>query len=153
MKRSKIAGLLLAGMAALTTQAAFSGPNEVAIETRQGYMKMVKFNAGPLFGMAKGKMDYNAALATELAGNLLQLSEMKTGRMWREGSSDDDYAETDALIEIWAQSEKFLTREQAFKEAVATLEPVASQGVEALRGKVRDLGKSCKGCHDTFRAE
>jgi cytochrome c556 len=128
-------------------------PNEVAIGARQGYMKMVVFNAGPLFGMAKGKMDYNNALAGELAANLQQLSEMNTARMWRKGSDHDNYDGSDALPEIWLSLEKFQQREQALKDAIAALAPVAGDGLEALRGKVNGLGKACKSCHDDFRAE
>ncbi len=153
MQIRKLSLLCFVSASILSLQAYAADPNEAAIEARQGYMKMVKFNAGPLFGMAKGKLDYNADVATDLAANLLQLSEMNTVRMWRNGSSDDDYAETDALAAIWKDSSTFLKGEQAFKDAVAALQPAAGQGQDALRSKIKDLGKSCKGCHDNFRAE
>ena len=128
-------------------------PNKAAIKARQGYFSMVKFNAGPLFGMAKGEMDYKPELATHLASNLAQLGGMNTARMWRKCSSIEQYKQTEALPEIWAKPDEFRKREQAFKDAVAALAPAAGNGLDALRGGVKDLGKACKGCHDNFRAE
>jgi len=127
--------------------------NEVALGARQGYMKMVVFNAKPLFGMAKGKLDYDADLASALADNLLQLSQMNTARMWPKGSDGDAYLESDALPGIWADDSDFKKREQAFKDAVAELATAAAAGQPALRDKVGGLGKSCKACHDDYRAE
>jgi cytochrome c556 len=128
-------------------------PNEAAIGARQGYMQNVVFNVGPLFGMAKGKMDYNGAMASELAQNLLKLTEMNTGRMWRKGSDHDQYDESDALTKIWESPEDFTKRQQAFIDAIAALAPEAGNGLDALRSKINGVGKSCKGCHDDFRAE
>jgi len=128
-------------------------PNEVAIGARQGYMKMVVFNAKPLIGMAKGKLDYDAKLASSLADNLLQLSQMNTARMWPKGSDGDEYLDSDALPEIWKDGSEFAKREQAFKDAVAELATAAGAGQSELRAKVGELGKSCKACHDDYRAE
>ena len=57
------------------------------------------------------------------------------------------------MPETWTSLEKFQQREQALKDAIAALAPVAGDGLEALRGKVNGLGKACKSCHDDFRAE
>lgn len=149
--KSTVVPLVCASLLSLPALAA--DPNEVALGARQGYMKMVVFNAKPLFGMAKGKIDYDADLAASLADNLLQLSQMNTARMWPKGSSGDDYLESDALPEIWADGSDFSNREQAFKDAVAELAAVAGEGQSALRGKAGGLGKACKACHDDFRAE
>ena len=45
-------------------------------------MQLKSFNAGPLFGMAKGKIDYNAELASMLANNLLLQTKLDMGRAW-----------------------------------------------------------------------
>ena len=144
-----LATLLVAAHPAL----AADDPNKGAIKARQGYFSMVKFNAGPLFGMAKGEMDYNPELARHLATNLSQLGGVNTARMWRKGSSVEQYKETEALPEIWAKPDEFRKREQALKDAIAALAPAAGDGLDALRGGVKGLGKACKGCHDNFRAE
>jgi len=41
----------------------------------------------------------------------------------------------------------------ALKTATAALAPVAGNGLDALKGAMGDVGASCKGCHDDFRAE
>jgi cytochrome c556 len=38
-------------------------------------------------------------------------------------------------------------------DASAALASVAGEGLDALRSKIGDVGKSCKGCHDNFRAK
>jgi cytochrome c556 len=149
--KSTVVSLVCASVLSLPALAA--DPNEVAIGARQGYMKMVVFNAKPLFGMAKGKVDYDADLASALADNLLQLSQMNTARMWPKGSDGDEYLESNALPEIWADGSDFKKREQAFKDAVAELATAAGDGQSNLRAKVAGLGKSCKACHDDYRAE
>jgi len=149
--KSTVVPLVCASLLSLPALAA--DPNEVAIGARQGYMKMVVFNAKPLFGMAKGKIDYDAELASSLADNLLQLSQMNTVRMWPKGSDGDEYLESNALPEIWADGSDFSNREQTFRDAVAELASAAGDGQSTLRGKVGGLGKSCKACHDDFRAE
>lgn len=128
-------------------------PNEDAIKARQGYFSLVKFNAGPLIGMAKGEMDYNPDLAAHLAANLSQLAGMNTVRTWPEGSSRDQYPDSEALPKIWASPDEFKEKEQAFKDAIAALVPAAGSGLDSLRTGVKGLGKACKGCHDDFRAE
>ena len=59
-----------AGLVFLTTATAGDDPLEDAIKARRGYMQVVVFNAGPLFAMAKGKIDYNAEAAATYANNL-----------------------------------------------------------------------------------
>ncbi len=58
---------------------------------------------------------------------------------------------TRAKAEIWQDQDKF---EQAFNDwqaAVAALADVAGDGQPALAAAVSGLGKSCGGCHKSFR--
>ena len=57
-------------------------PEEKAIATRQGYMKLVLWEAGPLFGMAKGEMAYDAAAADAHAANLKIISQYPACPGW-----------------------------------------------------------------------
>lgn len=129
-------------------------PIEDAIKARQGFMKMVSFNAGPLFGMAKGEVECDAELATKLAKNLHALTQMDNGAMWPEGSDNTKYeGKTRALPEAWTTYPKVAEAHQAWVDAIAALTPVAGQGLDTLKEKVGAVGKRCKGCHDDFRAE
>ncbi len=127
-------------------------PNLKIIKARQSIMQLRVFNAGPLFAMAKGKIDYNAELASTLSNNLLLMTKMNNGRAWAKGTDNVAYkGKTAALPEIWSTYPKVAEKGKAYVKAVTELAAVAGYGVDALRSKIRPLGKSCKGCHDDFR--
>ena len=129
-------------------------PLKKAIEARIGLMKNYSWNAGPLFQMAKGKMEYDAEKAAAYAKNLELISMMNNGSHWPAGSDNEAYPDdTRTLKALWETFPKVGERGQAFKTASAELAAVAGDGLDALRSKIGALGKSCKGCHDDYRAE
>lgn len=129
-------------------------PIEKAIKARQSYYQVVSFNAGPLFGMARGKVAYDAKKAQEFANNLLALTALKNGAMWPKGSDNvAKKGKTRALPAIWANFPKVVEASKAFSTAVKELADVAGNGADAMKAKVGALGKSCGGCHKPFRAE
>ncbi len=129
-------------------------PVEKAIKARQSYFQLVSFNAGPLFGMAKGNVAYDAKKAQEFANNLLALTSLKNGAMWPKGSDNvAKKGKTRALPAIWESNSKIGDASKAFKTAVTELAGVAGNGADALKSKVGALGASCGGCHKPFRAK
>ena len=129
-------------------------PIEKAIKARQSYFQLVSFNAGPLFGMAKGKVGYDAKKAQSLADNLLALTSMTNGAMWPKGSDNvAKKGKTRSLPAIWESGSKIGDSSQAFKDAVKQLASVAGKGADAMKPAVGALGKSCGGCHKPFRAK
>ena len=123
-----------------------------AIKARQGEMQLRAFNAGPLFGMAKGKIEYDAELASKLAGNLKTLLELDMGRTWPQGSDNAAYpGKTTSLPKIWETYPEISEYGKRYAEAVNRLAAVAGNGQDALKSEIGGLGKSCKGCHDEFR--
>ncbi len=129
-------------------------PIEKAIKARQSYFQVVVFNAGPLFGMAKGKVTYDAKRAQDLANNLLALTSMKNAAMWPKGSDNmAKKGKTRALPAIWESGSKVGDASNAFKAAVKQLAGVAGNGLDALKPAVGALGKSCGGCHKPYRAK
>lgn len=151
MKLAKRLGLLLTGLTLVTPGFAAQDPNEKAIKARQGEMQLRSFNAGPLFGMAKGDMDYDAELASKLAGNLKLMLDLDNSRAWPTGSDNSMYDNTTALPKIWETYPEIGEYGKRYKTAVIELAAEAGNGLDALRSKVGPLGKSCKGCHDEFR--
>ena len=149
-------GLLLLGCIAVASTAALAAkdPNMDAIKARKGEMQVRSLNAGPLFAMARGKIDYDAELASKLAGNLKTLLEVDMNRAWPAGSGIDKYfGETNAKEEIWTTFPEIAEYGKRYAKAVNELAAVAGNGQDALRSKVGALGKSCKGCHDQFQEE
>ena len=144
--------LAIVGLSLMIPAFAAKDPNLNAIKARQGVMQLRSFNAGPLFGMAKGKIEYDAELASTLANNLLLMTKMKNDRQWPKGTDIDAYfGETAALPEIWSTYPEIAEKGKAYIKAVNELSAVAGNGLGALKSKIGGLGKGCKGCHDDFR--
>jgi cytochrome c556 len=152
MRSMKQVCLLIIGIALTGTSLAGDDPLLNAIKARQGEMQLRSFNVGPLFGMAKGKIDYDAEMAEKLAGNLKLMLDLDNGRAWAQGSDNENYAgKTTALPKIWTTYPEIADYGKKYVMAVNELAAVAGNGKDALRSKLGALGKSCKGCHDEFR--
>ena len=145
-------GLLLVGLALAAPGYAAQDPLEKAIKARQGEMQLRAFNAGPLFGMAKGQIEYDAELASKLAANLKLLLDLDNGRAWAPGSDTSAYpGKTTALKKIWDTYPEIAEYGKNYAKAVNALAAVAGNGRSALQSEIGNLGKSCKACHDDFR--
>ena len=86
----------------------------------------------------------NAAVFTQLGPQMLS---------WFPPGSGPEAGKTHAKAEIWQKPEDFTAKARDFNQA-ATAFQAAAQGsdVAAVRAAHADLGKSCKACHDLYRA-
>jgi cytochrome c556 len=152
MKNATKIGLLLLSSTIANPLAAADDPMEKAIKARQGEMQLRSFNAGPLFAMAKGDIDYDTNLANMLAGNLKLLNDLNNSRAWPEGSDTENYpGKTTALPKIWTTYPEIAEYGKKYVMAVNELAAAAGNGRDALKSKIGALGKACKACHDEFR--
>ena len=127
---------------------------EKAVSTRQGFMQLVVYSAGPLFGMAKGDVAYDAAVANSNAENLKALAQYDFPALFVDGTSKEDRpGKTRALPEIWADKVKFEQTFGQFGDAVNALSDQAGTGQAELAAAVGNLGKACGDCHNAFRAK
>jgi len=125
-----------------------------AIAARQGFFKLVLWEAGPLFGMAKGDMDYNADVAKANAANLKALSQYPIRKLFLPGTSNADRpGKTRALPEIWKDSEGLAKAHREWINAIDGVVNAAGKGQSELALAVGLLGKSCGACHKPFRAK
>lgn len=153
------AGLITVFAISLLTTSVVSakddGPHDKAIKARQALMQLYSFNLGILGGMAKGKIEYNAEAATAAADNLLAAVSMNQSAMWPAGSDNatDGNRSNRALPAIWSSYPKIVDAGQAMHEAATAMQAVAGNGLDELKGAMGAAGKSCKGCHDDFRAK
>ena len=123
-------------------------PDE-ALKMRQGLMQAVKMNFGPIAGFAQGKGDLPADAAAK-AGHLAALAKMAP-MAWGKGSEALPGANTKA--EAFASAD-FAKGWTAMGDASAKLQAAAASGdAEAIKAAAGEVGKTCKGCHDTFRKE
>ena len=150
-----IAGAIIAVAALVTvSEPVFADPVEDAIKARRAYYQVVKFNAGKLFGIAKGKIDYDAKAAQTYADNLKSLANLNNSAMWIKGSDNDSaFGKTRALPAIWKSFPEVGEKSNALKSATAELAAVAGKDLDALRSKIGAVGEACKACHTKFRAK
>lgn len=144
--------VLLGGLSHAIAQ---DGPHDSAIKARQAMFQLYSFNIGILSDMAKEKTPYDADIATEAANNLSAAANLGQSQFWPQGSDNaaDGNARTRALPAIWETFPAINEKADALKTAVAALLPVAGNGLDALQGVMGDVGGSCKGCHDDYRAK
>lgn len=127
---------------------------EKAIETRQGYMKVVGWEAGPLFGMAKGEIEYNAEAAKKHAANLKLLAQYPVAELFIKGTSNEDRpGKTRTLAKAWSDWDGFAKALGDWQAAIDGLQSKAGAGHGELAAAVGELGKSCGGCHKPYRAD
>ena len=142
-------------IASSTFSHAADGPYDDAIKARQGMFQLYSFNVGILNAMAKERIPYDAAVATEAANNLDAAANLGQSQFWPAGSDNQTEGNiaTRALPEIWETYPAITEKASALSDAVAALVPVAGNGLDELQDAIGDVGASCKGCHDEFRAE
>ena len=154
MKNTTRIGLLLAGLTLTVPSFAAKDPNLKLLKARQGEMQLRAYNVGPLFGMAKGQIEYDAALASKLANNLKTQLSLDIGGTWKQGTDVEAYpGKTTALGKIWSTYPEISNYGKKYKTAVNELDAVAGNGLDALKPKISAVGKTCKGCHDEFREQ
>ncbi len=153
LKRTLIAAGLASIMLTSTITADDHSPFEKQIKARKAVFQVYSYNMGLLSAMAKGEAEYDAQTALDAAGNLNAAAMMKNSTMWPPGSGNDAVEGTRALPEIWSTFPAIGEKAAALTEASTALLAVAGNGLDELKGAMGPVGKSCKGCHDDFRAK
>ncbi|KAB6717444.1 MULTISPECIES: cytochrome c [Roseobacteraceae] len=149
--RKLIISTVIAATAA--TGAFAQSPSDVA-KARRAYFTLVGFEMSTLGAMAQGKIDYDADVASQAAKDLAALTGYTMSDLFAPGTSNDDLpGETRAKADIWADMPGVQDKGMAFYQAVAELNGVAGNGLEALQPAVGKLGGTCKACHDNYRAK
>ena len=150
-----IGGLLATGIAATSAIGEDKADPALmaAVKARQAHMSLYAFNIGILGAMAKGDVDYDAAVATAAADNLTALAQIDETRYWPPGTSDADLGAdvTRALPAIWAESSTVADDMIALNDATVALQLAAGNGLDSLRGAIGPVGKACGACHENFR--
>lgn len=128
-------------------------PEDVAA-ARRGYFQLIGLEMGSLAAMAKGEIAYDADAAQAHAADIRTLSEYLHDDILAVGTSNAGLpGKTRALPKIWDDMTGYGEKAAAFKEAAANMASVAGGGKEAMAPAVGQLGGTCKGCHDTYRAK
>lgn len=116
--------------------------------------------------------DYRLAVMTSLKGHIVATSMIVRGLVEDDGylakhaqglansvgeihrvfQEDSNVGESKALPAVWEDAEKFAAAIAKAEEASAAFAEVSAGGdAEAIGGAFRNVGMSCRGCHDDFR--
>ncbi|MFP4130680.1 MAG: c-type cytochrome [Thiohalospira sp.] len=152
--RKLIAGGLVAATALVGASGALAQQkDEDFVKYRQGAFQTIAWHFGPLAGMAKGDIDFDAELAQRNAERLAQLASMPW-EGFEGGPHDAGDGHTHAKEAIWEEMDKFEGGADKFQQEVDKLAEVAQQGeLGPLRQQVGAVGDTCKKCHDNFKED
>lgn len=123
---------------------------ERAVHYRQGVMTAIAWNFGPMVGMVKKKMPFDAAEFARRAERVAYLSSLPM-----EGfTADTKDVKSHAKAELWTHQEDFAARMKSFQKRSAKLAKVAKDGDLAANTEAfLKVADSCKGCHDKYEQE
>jgi cytochrome c556 len=121
---------------------------DVLVKQRQSAMTLVGKYAGPMFGMAQGKVPWNAEVIARNAGYLDALAKMP----WDGFTEATKDIKSAALPAVYTDGAKFKQAGDDMNAAIAQL-VTASKGTDegAIKTAIGNMGKTCAGCHDNFR--
>jgi cytochrome c556 len=151
MTRPLLAAAALAGaLTALPAAAQFQKPED-AIKYRQSVYTVMSSHFGRIAAMAQGKAPFDPKAAAEHATIVREMSVLPF-TAFAEGTEKG--MPTRAKPEVWKESAKFKAAAEKMQGEVVKLDAAAKSGnLDAIKAAVGDVGKSCKACHDDFRAE
>jgi cytochrome c556 len=144
---------LTAVLVTLPVAALAEDPAEELVEARQGYYSLLGANMHNLVSMVKGETAYDGAKAQTAADNMLVLTKYHVGTLYLPGTSSEDVKGSRALPKIWEDPAGMQEKGMAFVKAVENLNEVAGLDKAELGKAVQNLGGTCKGCHDSYRAK
>lgn len=150
--------LILSASVFLTATAQQEAPTpeqvaKAATETRQAVFKLLAFNMGTISGMARGTVEFDAAIAERNANRIAALAPM-IPEVFAANDTREFDVETEALPIIWDRTDEFKDKAANLINAANTFADIAKGGDKnAIIGAVRAFGASCGNCHDTFRVD
>ena len=124
---------------------------EVLVKQRQAVMTLQGKYWGPIAGMASGKVSpYNADVVARNATYLENLGQMA----WDGFDVSTKDVKSAALPAIWENPAKFKGAADRLQNELVKLGAVARARDEAgVKAQFGAVGKSCGGCHESFRAK
>lgn len=140
--------VLCAVLAAAIGGASAAPKPEDAVAYRQGILRAMGWNVGPMGAMVKGDIPFDAQRFAFLAGRTAALAPMAL-----EGFTPDTRdAKSHARPGLWENMKDFEARMAALREATTALAAAAQGGDEAgIKQQFGETVQVCKGCHDEYR--
>lgn len=147
--------LIFCAIAALSVTTIFSNiasadtTPEDALDYRISVMTVLRGHIGAASKIVRGLVPDDGYLAAHAEGIAAAATELS--RIFPEGS---DVGESESLPLIWDEPEAFADAIRESKEAATAFVTAAQSGDRAAISKAfRNLGGSCRGCHDQYRVK
>jgi cytochrome c556 len=145
----KDAVLALAVTAVVSAPVLADTTPEDALDYRKAVMTALRGHIGAASMIARGLVDDDGHLVGHARGLADGAKEME--RIFQEGSN---VGESEALPLIWEEPEAFAEAVSKMQEATAAFVAAAESGdSEAIGAAFRNVGMSCRGCHDNYRVQ
>lgn len=148
-------GSLSAGVslsASAVTEAKSEKQAATAVQFRQALLQLVRSNVGALGAMARDRIPMDAATIEKNATRLEQLSMMMDDYFSVDTRKFD--VETASLPVVWENYADFQSKIKDLESASSALKMAAQKGdSDAFKARIGAVLKTCKGCHDTYKAE
>jgi cytochrome c556 len=143
---------ILSSPVTLAKEASSEKEANTAVQFRQAVLQLVRSNMGPLGGMAKGQIEYDADVMNTNSMRIEQLALMMGDYFVTDTRKFN--VKTDAEDKIWEQMDDFNSKIQDMVNAAGNLQKVALAGdQDNYRNAIGDLGSTCKACHDKFKKD
>jgi cytochrome c556 len=150
--RSLLLALITTGAVSLSPLAvSHFDDKEINQSYRQSWFALVALNFGPMASTVKGEIPWDQAKMERWSNDLATLTSLDVMRGFAEGS---EKGTTRAKPEIWENKADFGSKMDDLTNAVAQLQKTVSTGDrEAIAEQVGATGKTCKACHDDYKAK
>lgn len=158
MKRLISIGLTAALSVAIAHAAepAQRSPEDIAksaIETRQGLFKVMSSVFGPVGGMMRNQVPFDAAVAEKAGARIATLGGIAPD-LFQNDTRKFTSIKTTALDGIWNSLPDFKTKADDLVKAANELSAAAKSGDKAATLKAAGaVGKACGSCHDSYRVK
>ena len=148
MQRKTIGAIAaLAILSVISLHAIADTTAEDAADYRTAVMTSLRGHIGAASMITRGLVADDGHLVHHAAG--LANGAKELGRIFQEGSN---VGESEALPLIWEEPDAFDEAVAKAQEATAAFLAAAESGdMEAVDAAFREVGMSCRGCHDRYR--
>jgi cytochrome c556 len=141
-------GAVLSILAAATA-IAHTGVENPAVLARMENMKAMADQMEVLVPMVRGEADFETSQVTA-ALEALQVHAAEAPNLFRAPESDP---QSEALPEIWENFEDFEAQSEELLGIAQAASASQIDGYQELLPVVREIGASCSGCHEDYRAD
>lgn len=136
----------------LVKEASSEKQANAAVQFRKAVLQLVRSNMGPLGGMAKGQIEYDADIMNTNSMRIEQLGLMMGDYFVTDTRKFN--VKTDAEDKVWEQMDDFNSKIKDMVTAAGNLQKVAlAEDQDNYRKAIGDLGATCKACHDKFKKD